>query len=161
MNLLRLAVLVVLAASAASGGPDPSAPKAFIIEHPLDPKNMVLRHYCLEGPVVQNVYNGTIILDYQGNGLVELPPYFDLLNADPQYTLTPVGAPMPKLHVSKEIKENRFWIGGGAPRGKVCWEVKARRNDRACVEDLKRRPVEQPRSALKKGQLETEAGSSK
>ncbi|MBI2437703.1 MAG: hypothetical protein HYV36_02680 [Lentisphaerae bacterium] len=32
--------------------------KPFEIDHPLDPENKILRHYCLEGPQVWNVYAG-------------------------------------------------------------------------------------------------------
>ncbi|MCS7311257.1 MAG: hypothetical protein NZ741_13670, partial [Armatimonadetes bacterium] len=49
---------------------------------------------------------------------------------DPRYTLTPIGAPMPNLHVAVEVQGNRFKIAGGVPGKKVSWEVKAVRYDR-------------------------------
>jgi hypothetical protein len=60
---------------------------------------------------------------------VQLPDYFEAINRDPRYTLTPIGAAMPNLHVAVEIQGNRFKIAGGVPGKKVSWEVKAIRND--------------------------------
>jgi hypothetical protein len=60
---------------------------------------------------------------------VQLPNYFEAINRDPRYTLTPIGAAMPNLHVAVEIRGNRFKIAGGVPGRKVSWEVKAIRND--------------------------------
>ena len=60
------------------------------------------------------------------------------------------------LFVKQEIADNRFVIGGGVPGGKVCWEIKAQRNDPAAIEDLKQRPVEQLKSELKPGQAAAE-----
>src|SRR5262249_46402736 len=37
--------------------------KAFQIDHPLDPQNKYLNHYCEEGPEPLNVYRGTVTLD--------------------------------------------------------------------------------------------------
>ena len=49
--------------------------KAFTIPHPLDPENKVLRHYCIEGPDVWNVYAGNARL-VNGKAVVELPAYY-------------------------------------------------------------------------------------
>jgi hypothetical protein len=72
----------------------------------------------------------TLRLDARGEAWVQLPDYFEAINRDPRYTLTPIGAPMPNLHVAVEIQNNRFQIAGGVPGRKVSWEVKAVRNDR-------------------------------
>ncbi len=111
--------------------------KSFVIDHPLDPANKLLLHYSAEGPEPQNVYNGKVVLDSAGEGVVELPAYFASVNKEPRYQLTAVGAAMPMLHVETEISEEAlnaggtcsFRIGGGAPGGKVSWEVKGVRND--------------------------------
>ena len=105
--------------------------------HPDDPKNKYLMHYCAESPDVINFYSGTIVLDGKGEAAVEMPGYFAKINKEPRYQLTAVGAAMPNLHVGQEISEEAlrsegqcsFVIAGGAPGGKVCWEVKAVRND--------------------------------
>ena len=122
----------------------------------VDSQNKVPQHYCVEGPVAQNMYSGSVTLDGKGEAMVAMPSYFDALNTNPQYVLTPIGASMPNLHVMQKIHDNRFWIAGGAPAGEVSWMVVAQRNDPACVEDLKKRPVEQLKSALKPGQAAAE-----
>ena len=101
-----------------------------MIDHPLDPCGKVLRHACLEGPVVQNVYNGTAVLDQNGEAVVKLPDYFEALNKNPQYMLTPIGAKM-DLYVKQKIVDNAFVIAGGIGGGEVCWEVKGERQDPA------------------------------
>jgi hypothetical protein len=131
--------------------------KSFRIDHPDDPANKYLRHYCHEGPEPQNVYNGTVILDGRGSATIELPHYFSKISRDPRYTLTAVGAPMPLLHVSVEISESAlrdggtcsFSIGGGAPGHKVSWRVDAVRND-AWVR-TNGAPVEIDKDGLEKG----------
>ncbi|MBS0197159.1 MAG: hypothetical protein JSR77_10410 [Planctomycetes bacterium] len=105
-----------------------SGTKAFVIDHPLDPANKVLMHYCAEGPEPQNVYNGIVTLDDAGTAVITLPAYFSSINVDPRYQLTPIGGPA-LLYVASEIQDDRFSIAGGKPGMKVSWEVKARRND--------------------------------
>jgi hypothetical protein len=124
-----------------------SGVKTFRIDHPADPENKYLLHYSTEGPEVLNAYSGTAMLDDRGEADVELPAYFARINKDPRYTLTPVGAPMPMLHIGGEVSTAdlelgakaapeeavptcRFRIAGGAPGAKVCWRVEAVRNDR-------------------------------
>lgn len=113
---------------------DATGTKSFVIDHPFDPPNKFLRHFCHEGDEPQNVYNGVVTLNDDGVYSVTLPAYFASINKNPRYTLTPIGAPMPNLHVAVEIdaaaSESMFTIAGGANRGKVSWEVKATRNDR-------------------------------
>ena len=140
----------------AFGGTNAWSVKSFVIDHPLDPENKVLRHYCVEGPEVWNVYAGTAALDPSGEAVVQLPAYFEKLNTAPQYLLTAVGTSMPNLFVKAKVRNNRFVIGGGTPGGEVCWEVKARRNDPACIEDLRSRPVEQLRTEVSGLQIRKE-----
>jgi hypothetical protein len=103
--------------------------KAFAIDHPLDPANKILKHYCVESPEPMNVYRGVVTLDPGGAATIELPDYFDAINRDPTYTLTPVGGPMPGLHVSREAEGNSFAIAGGVPGLRVSWRVEASRHD--------------------------------
>jgi hypothetical protein len=124
-----------------------SGTKSFRIDHPDDPTNKYLLHYCTESPEVLNSYRGTVTLNDQGEATIDLPPYFSKINKDPSYQLTPVGAPMPLLHIATKISqvaleegakaapEQRapacsFTIAGGAPNGEVCWRIEAVRNDR-------------------------------
>ena len=103
--------------------------KSFQIDHPLRPETHYLNHFCTEGPEPMNAYSGVVTLDARGEAWVQLPDYFEAINRDPRYTLTPIGAAMPNLHVAVEIQGNRFKIAGGVPGKKVSWEVKAIRND--------------------------------
>ncbi len=123
-----------------------SGTKAFRIDHPADPEHKYLLHYSTESPEVLNAYSGTVRLDRDGRARVDLPSYFARINKDPRYTLTPVGSPMPMLHVAQEIDADAlakgemaaptdqvpvcsFRIAGGAPGAKVSWRVEAVRND--------------------------------
>jgi len=106
-----------------------SGTKSFQIDHPLRPETHFLNHFCIEAPEPYNLYRGTVTLDARGEAWVQLPDYFEAINRDASYHLTPIGAAMPNLHVAVEIQGNRFKIAGGAPFKKVSWEVKAVRND--------------------------------
>jgi hypothetical protein len=102
---------------------------AFKIDHPLDPEGRWLSHSFVESPDMMNVYNGTAELDGAGKATVKLPAYFEALNRDFRYQLTPLGAPAPNLHVSKEISKSAFTISGGAAGQKVSWQVTGIRQD--------------------------------
>ena len=121
--------------------------KAFMIDHPLEPESKVLRHYCLEGPDVWNVYAGNAKL-VNGRATVELPAYYSALNkvGSEIYSLTPVGGVV-ALGVTEEVQDNRFVISGEKDV-KVSWTIKVLRNDPGCQEDLRRRPVEQLKSEI-------------
>jgi hypothetical protein len=101
---------------------------AFKIDHPLDPENKFLQHSFVESPDMMNIYNGIVVLDAQGKAEVQLPDYFEALNADFRYQLTPIGAYAP-VYISREISGNRFSIAGGAAGTKVSWQVTGIRHD--------------------------------
>ena len=101
----------------------------FKIDHPLDPLNKYLYHSFVESPDMMNVYNGNTILGDNGEATIELPDWFDALNKDFRYQLTPIGAPGPNLYVSKEIDNNTFKIAGGKAGMKVSWQVTGIRHD--------------------------------
>jgi hypothetical protein len=103
--------------------------KNFRIDHPLDPGNRYLIHFASEGPEPFNVYAGRTRLGSDGAGWVDLPEWFEAINVDFRYQLTAIGQPAPGLHIAREIKANRFQIGGGHQGLEVSWEVRARRND--------------------------------
>jgi hypothetical protein len=106
-----------------------SGTKTFMIDHPADPENRLLVHYCAEGPEPFLIYRGTATLDASGAAVVTLPEYFDQIARDPQYQLTAVGAPAPSMHVASKVSGGRFTIGGGTAGLEVCWTVTAVRND--------------------------------
>lgn len=103
--------------------------KTFIIDHPEDPANKGLRHYSIESNEVLNVYRGTAVFDANGVATITLPSYFDDININFSYQLTPVGAPSPGMYVSKEVQGNTFEISGGTANAKVSWTVYGERND--------------------------------
>lgn len=105
-----------------------SGTKAFQIDHPEDPANKYLRHFCIESNEVLNLYRGTGVFDENGETEILLPDYFELINRNFSYQLTPIGAAM-NLYVKAEIADNRFVIAGGEPGKKVSWTVQAERND--------------------------------
>ena len=103
--------------------------KSFIIDHPLDPQNKLLKHYCIESPEVLNLYRGNVSLNANGEAEVTMPAYFDKININFSYELTPVGAPAPGLYIKEKIDGNKFVIAGGQPNMEVSWVVYAERND--------------------------------
>jgi hypothetical protein len=110
-----------------------SGTKAFVIDHPFDPENKYLKHYCSEGPEPLNVYTGNVVTDTGGVAWVELPNYFAEINKDFRYTLTVVddtdSTEFVQAKVARKIRDNRFKIRTSAPNVEVTWRVEAVRND--------------------------------
>ncbi|MCD4750388.1 MAG: hypothetical protein K8R59_13535 [Thermoanaerobaculales bacterium] len=102
---------------------------SFKIDHPLDPETKYLSHSFVESPDMMNVYNGNVVLDAEGRAVIELPDWFEVLNRDFRYQLTPIGAPGPNLFVASEVAGNRFEIAGGTPGMTVSWQVTGIRHD--------------------------------
>jgi len=126
-----------------STGTITSAKSGFEIDHPSDPANSYLRHEYVASPEMKTVTDGSVLLDATGRATVTLPDWFDALNADLRYQLTPVGAAAPNLHIGSEVAGNSFTIAGGSPGLKVCWQLTGVRRDAAAltepltVEELK------------------------
>lgn len=104
--------------------------KSFEIDHPLDPEHKTLRHYCTEGAKPLLIYQGEVQLDASGRATVKVADYVQAIGKDFSYQLTPVGASMPSLFVTKRFANGAFGLGGGAPNGSVSWTLTATRNDR-------------------------------
>lgn len=100
----------------------------FRIDHPLDPGGKYLCHSFVESPDMANLYHGTVETDEDGEATVVLPDYFDTLNQDFHYQLTPVGT-LAQAAVTEEIKENRFTLRTDQPGVTVCWQVTGVRQD--------------------------------
>lgn len=105
-----------------------SSDKQFLIDHPLDPQNMLLRHSCIESPDMMNIYNGNVTTDASGHAIIQLPDYFEALNKDFRYQLTVVGQ-FAQAIVSHEIQNNHFTIQTDKPDVKVSWQVTGIRKD--------------------------------
>jgi len=122
---------------------------AFKIDHPLDPENKYLYHSFVESPDMKNVYDGVATLDAIGEAWVELPDWFEALNRDFRYQLTPLGGAAPELHVASEIQQNTFLIRGGAPGMRVSWQVTGIRQD--AFANANRIPVEEAKPVAERG----------
>jgi hypothetical protein len=101
---------------------------SFKIDHPLDPANMYLYHSFVESPDMKNIYDGVVALDDEGEAVVQLPAYFDALNADVRYQLTCIGGYAP-VYIAQEVENNEFRIAGGWAGLRVSWQVTGIRQD--------------------------------
>jgi hypothetical protein len=75
-----------------------------------------------------NLYHGTVVTDAQGQATVMLPGYFEAVNRDYCYQLTPIGE-MTQAAVAGEIQDNTFTIRTDKPGVKVSWQVTGVRQD--------------------------------
>ncbi len=121
---------------------------SFRIDHPLDPANQTLSHSFVESPDMMNIYNGNATLDGQGEARIELPDWFEALNRDFRYQLTPIGGWAP-LYVAQEVRDNTFRIAGGQPGMRVSWQVTGIRQD--AWANAHRIPVEEAKPADERG----------
>ncbi len=120
-GLFRGAVQITGALEKSGGG--------FKIDHPLDPANQYLSHSFVESPTRSNIYDGIAILNGEGEATVVLPNWFEMLNNDFRYQLTPIGGAAPEIHISRKIRDNKFQISGGKPGLEVSWQVTGTRVD--------------------------------
>jgi hypothetical protein len=103
--------------------------KDFRIDDPLDPANKYLYHASVESSEMLTIYSGNVVLGAEGAAQVDLPAWFEAVNRDFRYQLTPIGAPGPNLYIAEEISGGHFAIAGGKPGSKVSWTVTAVRQD--------------------------------
>ena len=87
----------------------------FEIDHPLDPANKFLHHSGIESDEMKNLYDGVAQLDSDGRAEVVLPDWFEALNENFRYQLTPIGASAPDLHIADELHDGRFSSPVGDP----------------------------------------------
>ena len=105
--------------------------KSFVIDHPLDPANRLLTHYCAEGPEPLNVYSGVVTTDAAGLAVVEMPSYYAAINRDERYLLTVIDDSDEPVFakVRQKIKDGRFVVWTSKPGVEVSWMVQGVRND--------------------------------
>jgi hypothetical protein len=101
---------------------------SFKIDHPLDPANKYLYHSFVESPDMMNVYNGNVVTDAGGTAVVTLPDWFESLNRDFRYQLTPIGQ-FAQAMVASEIANGQFVIRTDKGNVKVSWQVTGIRQD--------------------------------
>jgi hypothetical protein len=116
---------------------------SFKIDHPLDPANKFLSHSFVESPDMKNIYDGVVTTDQSGKATVILPDYFEALNKEFRYQLTPIGKRFAKAIIIKEISNNQFEIQTNKKAVKVAWQVTGTRKD--AYAEMHRIPVEEPK----------------
>ena len=121
---------------------------SFKIDHPLDPENKYLSHSGVESPDMANLYQGSAVLDANGEAWVELPDWFEALNTDLHYQLTTIGGYAP-VYIATEVSGNRFSIAGGTPGLKVSWQITGVRQDAYAVANPL--PIEEVKAAEDQG----------
>ncbi len=123
---------------------------SFKIDHPLDPFNKILYHSFVESPDMKNIYDGVVTTDANGEAEVELPDYFQALNKDYRYQLTPIGQ-FAQAIISQEIENNKFHIKSDKPGVKISWQVTGIRID--AYAEKHRIVPEVEKSSAEKGKL--------
>ncbi len=113
-----------------------SSKAGFRIDHPGAPANAYLSHAHVASSEQKTVYDGMIRLDADGTATVELPEWFETLNGQVRYQLTPVGAAAPDLHIARKVSDGSFDIAGGAAGLEVCWQVTGVRHDPASAKHV-------------------------
>jgi len=78
---------------------------------------------------MMNIYNGNIVLDANGEAVVELQDWFESVNIEFRYQLTPIGNASPNLYIAQKVKGNSFKIAGGIAGTEVSWQITGIRND--------------------------------
>jgi hypothetical protein len=128
---------------------------SFVIDHPLDPENKLLRHNFVESPENLLIYRGKAELNSKGEAIVEMPEYFKALTKEDEASiyLTPVGRPF--LTGAEWDSDFTSIIIYGDNNREVFWEVLADRDD-PVIHELGR-PVEEEKggdnSLCEKGKL--------
>jgi hypothetical protein len=101
---------------------------SFKIDDPIDPGGKYLSHSFVESPDMMNIYNGNVLTNAKGYAVVTMPAWFEALNSDFRYQLTPVGQ-FSQAMISSEIKDRKFTIRTSKPHVKVSWMVTGIRQD--------------------------------
>ncbi|HMH89730.1 MAG TPA: hypothetical protein VK586_01465 [Streptosporangiaceae bacterium] len=101
----------------------------FRIDHPADPAGKYLSHSFVESPDMLNVYAGTAVTGDDGTVTVALPDFFEALNREHRFQLTPVGE-LALATVDGPVQENSFAIRTDRPGVTVCWQVTGVRQDK-------------------------------
>jgi hypothetical protein len=121
---------------------------SFKIDHPLDPENEYLSHSFVESPDMMNIYNGNVVTDGSGTATVTMPDWFESLNRDFRYQLTPIGQ-FAQAMVASEISNGKFVIRTDKGNVRVSWQVTGIRQD--AWANAHRIPVEQQKTTADKG----------
>src|SRR5205823_14059541 len=97
------------------------------IDDPVD-AGKDLQHASVESDAMLDLYSGNVRTDGRGFATVRLPRWFQALNRDFRYQLTPVGQ-LVLAAVVRPLAHNRFTIETAKPHGEVSWQVTGVRHD--------------------------------
>ena len=121
---------------------------SFKIDDPIDPENKYLSHSFVESPDMMNIYNGNVTTDGSGMATVTMPDWFEALNQEFRYQLTPIGQ-FSQAIVATEMENNTFTIKTDKPNIKVSWQVTGVRHD--AWANPNRIPVEEEKTEAERG----------
>jgi hypothetical protein len=121
---------------------------SFKIDDPVDPANKYLYHSFVESPDMMNIYNGNVVTDGSGTAIVTLPDWFEVLNSDFRYQLTPIGQ-FAQAMIATPISNGKFTIRTDKGNVMVSWQVTGIRQD--AWAQAHRIPVEVEKSDAEKG----------
>ena len=103
--------------------------KSFMIDHPVDPANKLLKHFSIESDEALLIYRGQAELDNQGRAMVQLKDYQNAIIKNVTYNLTAIGSPT-VFYVDRELdQQGQFIIAGNNPGATVNWTIYAQRDD--------------------------------
>ena len=120
-----------------NGDQSVSGSKNFVIDHPLDLENKILRHSSVESSERINMYKGRENL-IGGVAVIQLPHYFDALNSPEgrEVNLTPVNGWAP-LYLDGKIAHNQFTVRTtkeGNQSQEFSWLIYGVRNDKYAID---------------------------
>ncbi len=121
---------------------------SFKIDDPIDPANKYLYHSFVESPDMMNIYNGNVTTDGSGTAVITLPDWFESLNSDFRYQLTPIGQ-FAQAMIASPIANGKFTIRTDKGSVMVSWQVTGIRQD--AWAQAHRIPVEVEKSDKEKG----------
>ncbi len=104
----------------------------FKIDDPIDPGGKYLSHSFVESPDMMDIYNGNVVTNAKGYAVVTLPEWFEALNSDFRYQLTPVGQ-FSQAMIARKIKDRKFTIRTSKPHVEISWQVTGIRHDAYAV----------------------------
>jgi hypothetical protein len=101
----------------------------FVIDHPLDPENKLLRHNFVESPENLLIYRGRVMLDSNGEAVVQMPDYFEALAKEDEATVSLTSVGRPFLTGYEWRSDLRSFTVYGEPHREVAWMALADRDD--------------------------------
>ncbi|MEZ5198474.1 MAG: hypothetical protein R2764_19435 [Bacteroidales bacterium] len=114
---------------------------SFVIDHPLDPENKLLRHNFVESPENLLIYRGKAQLNANGEAIVEMPDYFKALTKEDEASIVVTSVGRPFMTGYEWENGNESFKVYGDPNRSVSWIVCADRDD-PVIHELAR-PVEE------------------